>query len=90
MKYYTINLFNKNLTECVEVISINIDGTINTVETNRLMLLKTLITIGYTTQKEAEKEAVINFVKSNKLFRDTEYYDYVNTFAKKHYPELVI
>lgn len=68
----------------------NTDGTINTPTTNRLMLLKTLESISYPTQKDAERQAVKNFISNPKLFKDAEYYDYVKAFAKEYYPELVI
>lgn len=90
LKYHTINLTTENLTEVIEVLSINADGTINTVKANRHMLLTTLESISYPTQKEAQKQAVINFVSSIDLFRDAEYYEYAKEFSKKYYPELVI
>ena len=88
--YHTVNLTTKSLTDIVTVVSVNKDGTINTPDTQRLMLLKTLESISYPTQKDAERQAVKNFLSRPKLFKGTEYFDYAKAFAKEHYPELVI
>ena len=89
-RYFTVNLQNESLTDEVIVTGINKDGTINTSEINRLMLMKTLISISFDTQKEAEKQAVKNFLSASHLFKDEDLYARVSEFTKEHYPELVI
>ncbi len=90
MKYHTVNLNNPSLTEVVEVLSINDDGTINTKDANRLMLLSTLEATSYPTQKDAERQAVKNFLSAPHLFENSPYYEYVKEYSKDKYPELVI
>jgi len=89
-RYFTVNLQNDSLTDEVIITSINKDGTINTSEINRLMLMKTLFSISFDTQKEAEKQAVKNFLSAPKMFKDSDFYEHVKQFSKEHYPELVL
>lgn len=89
-RYFTVNLQNETLTDEVIVTSVNKDGTINTVDTNRLMLMKTLFSISFDTQKEAEHQAVKNFLSALHLFKDADLYARVSEFTKEYYPELVI
>lgn len=92
MIYHVVDLNTPTLTAIVEVESVNKDGTINTKETKRLMLLSTLNSIGFGTQKEAELQAAKNFIsmRQNKLMKTNNYHDYVKSFVTEHYPELLI
>ena len=68
MNYHVVDLNTQTLTDIVEVESVNKAGTINTKETKRLMLLSTLKSIGFGTQKEAELQAVsYSALKGNAL-----------------------
>jgi len=89
-RFWTVNLQNTSLTDEVIVTEVNKDGTVNTADINRLMLLTTLTSISFDTQKEAEAQAVRNFISGINLFKDSDFYDRIVAFSKEHYPELLI
>lgn len=81
-RYYTVNLDNDTLTDEVIVDKINIDGTVDTDNINRLMLLNTLLSISFKTQKEAEIQAVKNFLSAPLLFTDEQMHTRISDFMK--------